>query len=198
MQKISVGAGRAPSPETSTSEAVTKLNEIIERLEKATEGSPELDEAIFEAVFGNDPLASPGKRYSSSLDAAISLVPSGNYWISVQEELTEEPMKTWMKWFRRCGLHATPKRVLRRLFNHPWKVSGGPGGRPALWEWWQASVDLGTETGMERHHGHSEGGTPALALCIAALRARANRDTPSSPEETEASQAKPPHNTVED
>lgn len=175
MQKISVGAGRAPSPETSTAEAVTTLNEIIERLEKARGPDRELDALIVAELHdatmrpyppsddfgwqnkwqfwthdGKHFLGSEAKfpvpAYTSSVDAALTLVLPDADWI--------------------IG-----------------NVNGHVGGTP------YACVGS-----LKEHFG----ATPVLALCIAALRDRASRDTPSSPEETEASQAKPQQNTVED
>jgi hypothetical protein len=97
------------------------LSELIAKLEEAEEGSRELDCEIYVAL-GNPLLRAVGKapRYSSSLDAALTLVPEGSY----------------------------AKLQIGR--NH---AKG--------WAW----VELRDVEAVARS-------TPALALCIAALKAR--------------------------
>ena len=57
---------------------MTDLDGLIAKLEAATEGSLELDcdieEIVFSVTRGNPP------RYTTSIDAALTLVPSGERW----------------------------------------------------------------------------------------------------------------------
>jgi hypothetical protein len=99
--------------------AVSGLAELIARLEAAAEGSRELDAAIAVAVFGggsHDPGTAP--HFTTSLDAALTLVPEGRGWLM--------------------------------------RSVGGRGF---------AAISNAGEA--------SQAKTPALALCIAALKARA-------------------------
>lgn len=62
---------------------MTDLSSLIERLEKASEGSRDLDYAIADAALG--PIKPPFRRgfchcYTSSIDAALTLVPEGWIW----------------------------------------------------------------------------------------------------------------------
>lgn len=122
------------------------IAEVIARLERATEGSRELDYAIWDALYppkiggGEDlprdfgfvrgqPLTDCyAPEYTCSLDAAVSLVPEG--------------------WFWRCGRtsHNAGWAYVSKCFD------------PLPHE--EAAFFRPTDT------------TPALALCIAALRAR--------------------------
>lgn len=187
MQKISVGAGRAPSPETSTASAATKLNEIIERLEKATGPDRELDARVWASVckvedFGPFTLAERCRaEFEPQDDGSVKLFiygPGGagpnyvarerslKFTSSVDAALTLKPAHAW--WTLEpdsCWLHV-PEGADILDFYHAFE------GR--------------------------DGKATPLAICIAALKARASRDAQASPEETEASQAKPPQNTVED
>ena len=78
------------------------MKDLIERLEKATEGSDALDAAIHRAVTGEvviegppfnmpvvmrggNPVAIP--RRSCSLDAALTLVPEGREWSVMLDDL---------------------------------------------------------------------------------------------------------------
>lgn len=77
------------------------MEDLIERLEKATEGSRELDADIFEVIGGElyqrarvlaaKPCGAPedtiteaargyAPRYTTSVDAALTLVPEGRLW----------------------------------------------------------------------------------------------------------------------
>lgn len=116
---------------------MTALAALIAKLEAATEGSRELDWLIFDAVYG--PAWKDGRwwvdgektrwlplgqtEFSTSLDAALTLVPAG-----------------WQWWADKTD-------------------------RSAIWA---ISPALGVVEGLQGHHPTS----PALALCIAALRAR--------------------------
>ena len=125
---------------------------LIERLESATEGSRELDEAIINAlcpdamcrqdpawedsitVYHADALLDSGKaelpHYTTSLDAALTLVPEGWEW-SLAGGNKNEPVQV------------------------PY-ASCWPDEQP-----FPAELDL-----------YAEAATPSLALCIAALKAR--------------------------
>ena len=89
------------------------MDDLIARLEAAKEGSRELDIAIFRAITDKPRIRPP---FSTSLDAALTLVPE------------------------RC----------------PWAVESA------------GVVELGTVNGPVEGFA----ATPALALCIACLRAR--------------------------
>ena len=100
------------------------MTDLITRLEQAAEGSRDLDLAIEKAFERCDPpelLAFPLPHYTTSLDAALTLVPEGWAW----------------------DLMAWP--------NEPSEAAICQPGSPHLGRW--------------------KGATPALALCIAALRA---------------------------
>jgi hypothetical protein len=99
------------------------MQELIKRLEEATEGSAGLDHEIADAV-GFPMLARAIPYYTTSLDAALTLVPEGAIWTIS------------------CG-------------------DGEPGF---------AFIDTGGR--IEEH----DAATPALALCIAALRARSGEE----------------------
>ena len=118
------------------------LASIIARLEAATEGSRELDAAIIRAVFGyaDDAPLWHGLHYTTSLDSALTLVPSGWNWL-VRDGNTARRDS-------RCFANVTQFDALNEGPAHPtWHLS------------------------------------PALALCIAALRARASREaSPNTPE----------------
>ena len=61
------------------------LRSLIERLEAATEGSRELDYAIAETIGRETVRAMQGTfapwKYTTSIDAALKLVPEGLYWV---------------------------------------------------------------------------------------------------------------------
>lgn len=123
---------------------MTDLSSLIERLEKATEGSRELDGEIWCAANGYEFLVWDGagvryrvretgwyaaehvKPYTASLDCALTLVPEG-----------------WQ-----------------------WRAWHTPTDEGSLW---------GAEVNWEPP-GNVYAETPALALCIAALRARQARE----------------------
>jgi hypothetical protein len=96
------------------------MRELIERLEAATGPDREMDFAIAAAVGWPDSPHSHqhARRYSDSLDAALTLVPEGATWLAA---------------------------------GHPTQRA-------------RASVPVSTPA--------IAGATPALAICIAALRAR--------------------------
>lgn len=108
------------------------IDEMIARLEAATEGSDELDSAISDCVSGQT--ESYG-CYTRSVDFALTLVPEGfavrdfSIWPKMRSTVTV------------LGAHLESDGL---YWHH-----GGDG----RWE--------------------AEGATPALALCIAALKARA-------------------------
>lgn len=67
------------------------MNDLIERLEKATGPDREIDLAIYRAEFPHPAVGLPkrnqdeydrarGPRYTSSIDAALTLVPEGCKW----------------------------------------------------------------------------------------------------------------------
>lgn len=66
------------------------MTDLIERLEAATEGSRELDEEIAQAIFPKlkrrhaswyiDDVRTNIEPFSTSLDAALTLVPEGLMW----------------------------------------------------------------------------------------------------------------------
>ena len=188
MQKISVGAGRAPSPETSTASAATKLNEIIERLEKATGPDREMDIAIAIALFGpvfegpwncsnpeNKPnIKSLHVRIPGPREGSTPLVgPPGHetvkrYTSSVDAALTLVPSDRAIDFTRYSELGDLKTG----------KPCGERHCKARVW----ANYDGLTEWTCE------SAPTPALAICIAALRARASRDTQASPEAQGASQ----------
>lgn len=60
---------------------MSELLELAERCEKATGPDRHLNLAIANAIYGDD-LAPPGTSYAftSSLDAAMTLVPEGQEW----------------------------------------------------------------------------------------------------------------------
>jgi hypothetical protein len=145
---VAVRLGRLPLSEVSPAE-------LIARLEAAKEGSGELDSLVSETVFAaagrggmrlrtpepvgrGAPLAELGadgrvRRYSRSLDAALTLVPEGWSW--------------QIRVIRRSPL---PVPINRAVVAHD-----------------RTGLVLASE------HCEAEAQTPALALCIAALRARA-------------------------
>ncbi len=58
---------------------MSDIDDLIARLNAATEGSHELDAAIYLAINEAWPVANP-PRYTTSLDAALTLVPEGMFW----------------------------------------------------------------------------------------------------------------------
>jgi len=114
--------------------------ELIERLEQAEGPSPELDEAIFQVVFGDQPLASPGRRFTSSVDAALTLVPEGWDW-AVSTSTTGPDVAA-------CFFASVRE-------TQPFD--------PVTLQW----PDRPDAEGFKHHKGG-----PALALCIASLKAR--------------------------
>lgn len=95
---------------------------LIDRLEVLCAPDRELDAEILIAAFGIQPRLSVAPRYTSSLDAAVTLVPNGFQW-QIRSIPTEETM-----------VHV-------------------------------AQVDW-------RPPMNCQGYSPAIALCIAALKAR--------------------------
>jgi hypothetical protein len=129
-----------------------RLSGLVERLEKATEGSRELDCLIFEAghklltaerrgtYYGEptgqyfdldgNPLPGLAPFYTSSLDSAMTLIPKGFNWASDPHFEQRE------------------FRVYRPY------------------------------DGITQHHFSAIAPTPALALCIAALKAKSRSPQP--------------------
>jgi hypothetical protein len=56
------------------------MKDLIARLEAATEGSRELDEAVSEFVFMETRITPFRRPYTTSLDAALTLVREGDEW----------------------------------------------------------------------------------------------------------------------
>ena len=107
------------------------MKELIARLEQASEGGAELDEAIFAAIGREHEFHwNTAPRYTTSLDAALTLVPEG--W---RTQLYQRDGG----WFSRL-VEITTSRVVAPF------ESDEKGFAPVP--------------------------TPALALCIAALKAR--------------------------
>ena len=108
------------------------MDELIKRLESATEGSRELDAAIImsglHVSMPDDPVGWPPK-FTTSIDAALTLVPAGRPWSITQQS-------SGVGYFADIAIKDD---------DGWWFEADGPG---------------------------SEAPTPALALCIAALRAR--------------------------
>lgn len=107
------------------------MKDLIAKLESATEGSRELDALIWQAL-GNPvprrpdwPYHVPAPTWTTSIDAALSLVPEGWEWALEFNQNNDETA-----WVATCRM-----------------------GDPMLFI-------------------EPEAATPALALCIAALKAR--------------------------
>lgn len=129
------------------------MKDLIDRLEKATEGSRDLDEAIAVIVLTAKAKARGETRkivgcvyaspYTSSIDAARTLVPEGWAW-SVREG----------------GCYATGRMLKPHAeLAEPIETDFGPGVGV------RAQVDAAT---------------PALALCIAAFKVRDALSRPSA------------------
>lgn len=109
------------------------MQDLIERLEKATGADRELDKDIYVLTTGGDPsehrinwqYAQFLPRFTESMDAALTLVPEGWWWV----------------------LKLAPHRKGAFAELHSHKIGGG-----------ELAI--------------SDGTTPAIALCIAALKAR--------------------------
>lgn len=79
---------RSTQKDTSSSAVTSSLSDLIARLEKATAGSRELDAEIGAALGLCDhsgpahhrPFKDWAKPYTSSIDAAMTLVPEGHLW----------------------------------------------------------------------------------------------------------------------
>ena len=118
------------------------MNDLIAKLEAATEGSRELDTLVAQAVgepcdlvsFGNPEQKAmrPKYWYTTSIDAALTLVPDG-WTVAV---LSQDDAGLWHSEMRHGYLTSYDKCVF------------GNGG------------------------SHVKGTTPPLAICIAALKAR--------------------------
>lgn len=123
-----------PAPVLTLPGRSQKMNDLIEKLEAATEGSRELDTDIWSAVrcptlFNDRP------PYTTSLDAALTLVAEGWGWAAA--ELDE----------------GVPSAVT---------TNRKPQIKPGTLDSNPDKIDFRTKAA-----------TPALALCIAALKARA-------------------------
>lgn len=112
------------------------MKDLIERLERATAGSRELDLMICSAAYGDRPvpLSFNLQPFSSSVDAALTLVPEG-WQISLRFPF-------------RDGRNADCELA---HYGHM------PFSEHSDWERWCPRVTAAT---------------PAIALCIAALKAR--------------------------
>lgn len=121
---------------------VTDMAEVMGRLEQASEGSRELDEAIWELLGAYEPGAGTSlcRPYTTSIDAALALVPEGWDW--------QLGLGAYGSSESKCGAGPVWAFVMPQNIEQRRRI-GGPDG-DILW-------------------GAS---TPALALCIAALRAR--------------------------
>lgn len=124
------------------------MDELIARLEAATEGSVGLDKAIakligtYSAPDRGDPFGG-APFYTTSLDAALTLVPQGWPW---------------------CVLHPA--------YKHEGQI-GGTG--MAAFKYMDGAAYGGIRNPIMSHMSYDYEGygpTPAIALCIAALRAR--------------------------
>lgn len=114
------------------------MSDLIERLEAALEGSRELDEEIAQAIFPKlirrhaswyiDDMRTDIEPFSTSLDAALTLVPEGHAGLTMRTN-TSMPQVT---------IHCAPN--------------------------------------SDRTNYYGEAVTVALALCIAALKAREAND----------------------
>lgn len=114
---------------------MSDLDTLIRDLEEATEGSRELDTAVTNWMWREKwgkklPKDLSIEPYTTSLDAALTLVPEGWKW---------------------------------EIANH---AGDDDGPRAALW--WGIPAEHNDEIKQIGAHGN----TPALALCIAALKAR--------------------------
>jgi hypothetical protein len=104
------------------------LSELIERLEKATEPDDKLDTNINAAVLRTVERFEPFPAYTSSIDAALTLVPEGYGW-------------------------------------HLWSPDN-----------WLPAAEV--RNGERVYYGlTAQAGLPAIALCIAALKAREAMET---------------------
>ncbi len=103
------------------------IDDLIARLEAASEGSEELNDAIDFELFGSD----EARPYTTSLDAALTLVPEG--W--------------WLRSIEGCPQQNEWDAMLDQK-TIPWGKAIGC-----------ANENVGSPT-------------PALAVCIAALKAR--------------------------
>lgn len=122
------------------------MNDLIERIEAASGGSAELDAAIFWRDADKDvglAMISGIPPYSTSIDAAMTLVPEG-----------------WMFGIERAGSY-----------------DGSP--KDEAWCWpYESNFDPDWQNGQQGYRDAPDGArgfaaTPALALCAAALKARA-------------------------
>lgn len=123
------------------------MNDLIERLEKATGPDRELDLAIGEAVgeanhsgpAHHRPFREWAKHYTASIDAALTLVPEG-WWMTLDRYV----------------------------------ISDEPEPSPMAWRAWLRKIEGDLDgDGPVYHRKHfSPAPTPAIALCIAAMKAR--------------------------
>ena len=120
------------------------MNNLIEKLEQAPEGSRELDVAIWNATCADNPLArvttlpAGHHHYTTSIDAALTLVPEGWMIASISKFIRRGEKRSGVMLIRT----GDAEKQLEQLAD-PW------GALP-----------------------RTEASTPALALCIAALKAR--------------------------
>jgi hypothetical protein len=113
------------------------MSDLITRLEAATGPSFTLEKEILRAVNPNASMLSVPNNYTSSLDAALTLVPEG--WQSYTADFSIEGRARW-------SLQGTRTQ---------WRTNDDGDKEPGD-DWYAMGI----------------GSTPALAICIAALRAR--------------------------
>ena len=160
------------------------MNDLIAKLEAATEGSRELDEAIHEAIYNKPPYLTgwgkaPGKGpygidlsvcdmcgapATTTLDLSIQL-PDYRGVCEEHARLAKENQSAWYAYYRIPILHYTtsldaamtlvPEGLLWAVERNPVSV-----------QWWGSVYDAMEDL------TNSVAATPALALCIAALKAR--------------------------
>lgn len=159
---------------------MSDLAELIARLEKATGPSRELDVLTFRTTLdipegsrvdlGTDGVGywPPGKayvsyreapRYTASLDAALSLVPTSS------DTGDERGASIKIKWHDKCVTERTSARG-----------QSTPQADVRIWLWGFNGDGGGIAEGIKDRQA-----ALAIALCIAALRARASA-TPTSAE----------------
>lgn len=134
---------------------MTDLAQLIERLEAASEGSRELDATMFRAI------GAPLPDKFANLNLELTWGPDGSAYMPVGEMQVryEPPAYT-------TSLDAIVALIERKLLGWSWGVSGAlsPTCTGMLYE------PAPTATGY-RTKRRADGKTPALALCIAFLRA---------------------------
>lgn len=129
--------------------------ELIEALEKADGPSTKLDEAIhrclkiplnkyavpdgYEDYGPSGDIRYAPNEYTSSIDAALTLVPDRMCW----------------------SVERRDNYACAKVFRYDWRLSGGP-----------------RDISYSEEAGHFREPSPAIALCIAALKARGDMEKP--------------------